>query len=141
MVDGKRDVEELAKLVSTLGEPEALLTELEATGLIELTQDQPVAPVPQAVAVFPAKAVAASSNGPAPLTPSTLAGARLFTARLLLDLLGPTSEALCLKIEAARDVPEFVTAVVRARDTVRDVKGHAAAVHFIEQVEAHTPSA
>ena len=138
MVDGKRNVEELAKLVSMLGEPDALLTELEASGLIELAEGVAIASVPKALASTMSKSMAPPSSGPAPLT---LAGAQRFGSRLLLELLGPTSESLCLKIEAARDMPAFVAAVMRARDVLRDVKGHAVAVHFIEQVEANTPSA
>ena len=141
MVDGKRNVEELAKLVSMLGEPDALLTELEASGLIELTEGVAIASLPKALASTVAKSMAPPSSGPAPVTLATLAGAQRFGSRLLLELLGPTSESLCLKIEAARDMPAFVAAVMRARDVLRDVKGHAVAVHFIEQVEANTPSA
>lgn len=141
MIDGKRTVDELAKLVSLLGDPEVFLTELEVSGLIERVQDGPVASVPQALTSPPAKPIAPPSSGPVPLTPATLAGAQRFTSRLLLELLGPTCETLCLKIEVARDMPAFVAAVMRARDVVREVKGHAQAVRFIEQVEAHTPSA
>jgi hypothetical protein len=61
--------------------------------------------------------------------------------RLLSEMLGPMGEALCVKIESARDMPDFITAVRRARDIVREVKGQAAAAQFIEQVEAHTPGA
>ena len=141
MIDGKRTVDELAKLVSMLGDPEAILADLEASGLIERVQEGPVAAVPQALASTPGKSIAPLSTGPVPLTPATLAGAQRFTSRLLLELLGPTCETLCLKIEIARDMPAFVTAVMRARDVVRDLKGHAEAVRFIEQVEAHTPRA
>ena len=68
MVDGKRNVEELAKLVSMLGEPDALLTELEASGLIELAEGVAVASVPKALASTVAKSMAPPSSGPAPLT-------------------------------------------------------------------------
>lgn len=69
----------------------------------------------------------------------TLDGARRFTTRLLTELLGPMAEALCVKIETARDMTEFIAAVKRARDIVRELKGQAAAAQFIEQIEAHTP--
>ena len=141
MIDGKRDVEELMKFVSTLGEPEEILAELESAGLIEMAEGIPVAPVPPAPASAVPKVVTPVSSGQSQLSPPTLTGARQFTSRLLLELLGPTAEALCLKIEAARDMPAFVAAVMRARDVLRDVKGNAAAAHFIEQVEAHTPGA
>lgn len=137
MIDGKRDVGEVVKLVATLGDPEALLAELEAAGLIELAGGTPVA---QAAASAAPTATAPLPSGPTHAPSASLATAQHVASRLLLELLGPTAEALCLKIEAARDMPAFVAAVVRARDVLRDVKGQAAAVQFIEQVEAVTPS-
>ena len=130
MVDGKRGFEELARVVSVLGDPEPLLAELEAADLIEMV------PV-DAVAAAEVPSFSAVGAG----APATLAGAQRFASRLLIELLGPTSEALCLKIETAPDMPAFITAVKRARDVVREVKGQAAVARFIEQVEVHTPSA
>lgn len=140
MIDGKRDVGELDKLVATLGDPQALLAELEASGLIELAGNSPAAPVaqlqPSAVPMPPVP----PATGPTQSSLATLATAQHVASHLLMEMLGPTSETLCLKIEAARDLPAFVAAVLRARDVVRDVRGQAAAVRFIEQVEAVTPS-
>ncbi|MEY4883868.1 MAG: hypothetical protein RIS34_1722 [Pseudomonadota bacterium] len=138
MVDGKRRFHELAPLISMLGDPHVLMTELETTGLIELVGGTPDAPV----------ASGAKLADPAPIVspsivaaPATLAGARRFASRLLTGLLGPMSETLCVKIEAARDLVEFIAAVKRARDVVREVKGQTAAAQFISQIEANTPSA
>ena len=55
-------------------------------------------------------------------------------------MLGPSSEMLCMKIESAGNLVDFVSAVKRARDVVRDVKGAAAAERFVAQVESHPPS-
>lgn len=141
MVDGKRSAADLAKLVSVLGEPELLLNDLQAAGLIELALEIP----DQDGSSATRQRSAAASANPARLTPAapapTLEGARRFASKLLIQTLGPSSEGLCLKIEGARNVAEFIVAVKRARDTVRDVKGQLAAQTFVEQVETHTPPA
>ena len=142
VVDGKRNAADLAKLVSVLGEPELLLNELQAAGLIELAVD--ITGQSGASAAVQRSAAAAQVN-PARPTPAaavpTLDGARRFAAKLLMQTLGPSSEGLCLKIEGARNMAEFIASIKRARDTVRDVKGQAVAQTFIEQVESQTPPA
>lgn len=140
MVDGKRSYGDLVVMVSVLGDPETLVKELESTGLIESVGG--AAKTHQST-VPGTDAASSATTKTAPLARSaspTLAGAKRFTARLLTELLGPTSEVLCVKIEAARDMADFITAVKRARDVVREVKGQAAATQFIEQVEVHTPA-
>ena len=138
MVDGKRSFGDLAPMVSVLGDPEVLRTELESAGFIELVGapaiSQSVTPSLEPASLATAKTVPAAL----PVQP-TLDGARRFTTRLLTELLGPMAEALCVKIETARDMTEFIAAVKRARDIVRELKGQAAAAQFIEQIEAHTP--
>jgi hypothetical protein len=141
MVDGKRSFGELAPMISVLGDAQVLMTELESAGLVEMVGGAP-APVGNlssgdtVAPSFDAKTVPAALLGP-----PTFEGARRFTVRLLSELLGPMGEALCVKIENARDMPDFITAVKRARDIVREVKGATAAAQFIEQIEAHTPGA
>ncbi len=61
--------------------------------------------------------------------------------RLLLQQLGPLADELSLKIEAARDLSQFVEAMKRAYTVVRDVKGQAAADRFGAEVEAQLPKA
>ena len=129
MIDGKRNHAELATLSSVLGDCEVLMSQLADHGLIES--------VPGAVPAAPAD----PNTAPAPLTVATLSEAKRFTSHLLMDTLGPTSDVLCIKIEAAHNLAEFVSAVKRARDTLRDIKGTQAAQRFIEQVEQHTPQA
>lgn len=144
MVDGKRSYGDLVSMVTVLGDPETLVKELESAGLIEIVGGSaqanpgiPSAPVSGADAT----SLATAKTVPAALSvPPTLVGAKRFTARLLTELLGPMSEVLCVKIEAARDMADFITAVKRARDVVREVKGQAVATQFIEQVEVHTPA-
>jgi len=88
MVDGKRSFGDLAPMVSVLGDPEVLLTELESAGFIELVGapaiSQSVTPSVEPASLATAKTVPAAL----PVQP-TLDGARRFTTRLLTELLGP----------------------------------------------------
>ncbi|MFM2276523.1 MAG: hypothetical protein RL211_2395 [Pseudomonadota bacterium] len=134
MVDGKRSFEDLVPMVSVLGDPQGLLAELEAAGFVEPVGAAPV----NSSAKLSASAAGKTTPSGFAVQP-TLDGARRFTTRLLTDLLGPMAQTLCVKIETARDIAEFIAAVKRARDIVRELKGQAAAAEFIEQIEAHMP--
>lgn len=140
MVDGKRSFGDLAPMISALGDPQALVAELESAGLIEVL-GAAVSPGDQMQGDAFSPSSMANTVPAALMAPPTFEGARRFTVRLLSEMLGPMGEVLCVKIESARDMPDFITAVKRARDIVREVKGQAAAAQFIEQVEAHTPGA
>ncbi len=130
LIDGKRG---FADLTALTGDCEQLLSQLAQDGLIE-----PVGgTTPTAAAAGLAPDVPAAT-APAPLQVS-LPDAKRFTSHLLMDLLGPTSEMLCIKIESANNMADFVTAVKRARDIVRDIKGASAAERFVAEVERHTP--
>lgn len=131
MVDGKRSYTDLSGLGTVLGDWEAMLSQLADDGLIETgVSAAPIA----APAVGQTEAAA-----PAALILTSLPEAKRVASHLLLDMLGPTSDVLCMKIEAAHNLAEFVTAVKRARDIVRDIKGGHAAERFIKQVELRTP--
>ncbi|MBI5907250.1 MAG: hypothetical protein Q7S97_14090 [Polaromonas sp.] len=136
MVDGKRASPELAALTTAAGDCEQMLSQLAQDGLIEPVGGAlPVSAVPDAA---PSERVATT---PASLVAASLPEAKRFTSHLLVDMLGPTSDVLCMKIESAGNLAEFVSAVKRARDIVRDIKGVSAAERFIAQVELHTPQA
>lgn len=130
MVDGKRSYNELAVLGSGLGDCEAWLSQLTDDGLIEATGSA----APAAIAADQIEATT-----PAVLVSASLLEAKRFASHLLMDMLGPTSDVLCMKIEDAHNLAEFVLAVKRARDIVRDIKGGHAAERFVEQVELRTP--
>ena len=70
------------------------------------------------------------------MAPLALAEAKRYVARRLLDALGPTSELLCLKIEAAPTINEVITQARRAYAAVRDIRGVAEADRFGADVEA-----
>jgi hypothetical protein len=135
MVDGKRSFPDLAALT---GECEALLEQLVKDGMIEpVGGAAPVAAGP--VSTWPDSQ--ALSTSPTPLVVVSLPEAKRCATRLLVELLGPTSEVLCMKIESAGNLADFVSAVKRAREIVRDVKGAGAAERFIAEIEPHTPQA
>lgn len=58
------------------------------------------------------------------------------TTHHVMAQLGPTAEALCLKIEAASTTGEFVAAARRAHAVVRDIRGPAQAAVFGDLVES-----
>lgn len=137
MVDGKRSVADLAALATVVGDCEQLLSQLQQEGFVEAANPAPAA------GAAPAAAPAAdmAPTAPAPLISASLPEAKRVSSHLLVDMLGPTSDVLCLKIEAAKDLPSFISAIKRARDVVREIKGPAAAERFVAQVELHTPQA
>ena len=135
MIDGKRSFSDLNALT---GECESLLAQLAQDGMIE--------PVGGAAAASAGPASSwpdsqAATTAPTPLVVVSLPEAKRCATRMLVEMLGPTSEVLCMKIESAGNLADFVSAVKRAREIVRDVKGAGAAERFIAEIEAHTPQA
>jgi len=130
MVDGKRGHAELAAMAAALGSGEQLL-QLETEGLIEPTvADEKTVPASLESSAPPPAPVSAAERA------ARLAKARSFASHLLENTLGPVAEPLCIKIEAARDLADFVAAVNRAREIVREIRGNGEADRFIAQVEA-----
>ncbi len=122
LVDGKKSAEELIKLAAGMGESAQLLQQLEADGLIELV-----------ASAAPAKPAAAAASLPAGVD---LGKARVLATRLLAEQLGPLADELAIRLEAAKDMPQFVEVMKRAYTVVREVKGQAAADRFGAEVEA-----
>ncbi len=131
-VDGKKTVEELAKVAAGMGESIELVRELEAQGLIERVGTA-------APAARPAASAAAPVAVAAPAAAADLAKAKAVATRRLIELIGPLADELNLKLEAARDVPQFVEAMKKAYAVVRDIKGQASAERFGAEVEAQMP--
>ena len=121
LVDGKKNAEELIKLAAGMGESAQLLLQLEAEGLIERV----------AAAAAPAQTGASGD----------LSRIKPLATRLLVELIGPLADAPSLKLEAAKDLPQFIEAMKLAYTVVRDVKGQAAADRFGAEVEAQMPRA
>ena len=129
LVDGKRNTAELLALGKGFGDVAPLLAQLAADGFIEA-----IAPATTTAPAPPATPVAA------PRRSLTLEEAKSYAAHRLMEVLGPTSEPLCLRIEAARNVDEFVDAVKRAYAVVRDIRGASEAERFGSAVEANLPA-
>ncbi|MGQ2979667.1 MAG: hypothetical protein ACT6Q9_08240 [Polaromonas sp.] len=138
MIDGKRSV---ADLMALTGDGEALLAQLAQDGMIEPVGGAAAAAAPAAAPASTWPDSQAATTAPTPLVVVSLPEAKRCATRLLVELLGPTSEMLCMKIESASKLADFVGAVKRAREIVRDVKGAAAAERFIAEIETHTPQA
>jgi hypothetical protein len=126
LIDGKRSLEDLAKL--SQGDTEQLLEQLLDQGFIE-----PVA--------------APESSAPPPLASAparhatTLAEAQRFAVRKLTDIMGPNAEDLCLRIEAARNVHDLQKAVAKAEGTLRQFVNSQSAAEFMADIQAHMPAA
>ncbi len=141
LVDGKRTQAELVALGSALGDVGQMLGQLEADGLIENLLR--AVPGQAAAVAATSAATAVGPNAPPPVARqpgSTLASVKAFAARRLMETLGPTSASLCIKIESAQTVGEFVEAVKRAYAIVKDVRGAAEAERFGAEVEANMPA-
>lgn len=152
LVDGKRSHAELLALAAGFGDVAQMLGELERDGFIEpvpaaqapalASAPAPAPTRPPAPAPTPPRASAPAplASRPAPLDgPMTLPQVRAFTCHRLIQLLGPTADALCLKVDATRTRAEFIIAVQRAYAVVRDVRGAAEAEKFGDAIEAQMP--
>jgi hypothetical protein len=141
LVDGQRNDEALAALIQR---SEDALDELISGGFIEAmpppapsaAQSSPAAP---AAGAFPASgspaaqsAAAASPKGAAASAAagSDFASRQRQAVRMLADAVGPMSEALALRMEKARDDAALRPLLVMARDSIRNVRGAAAAEAF-----------
>lgn len=121
LVDGKKTVEELTRMAAGMGESAALLQQLLSEGLIELAS--------------------APATAPAAVPGADLGKVKPLATRLLAELLGPAADELAMRIEASKDVPQFIDAMKRAYTLVREIKGAAAADRFGADVEAQMPKA
>jgi len=130
LVDGKKNVDELNRLAAGLGESDQLLLQLEAGGLIELA-----VAAPAGAAARSPQAGAGGDTG----TGADLGKVKALATRLLIEQLGPMADEVCIKLEGARDIPQFVEAMKRAYGMVREVRGADAASRFGQEVEAQMP--
>jgi hypothetical protein len=154
LVDGRRPHAELARLAAGLGDVDWLLEQLEGEGFIEPGAPRagpPTGPAPLGAATAPAPLQVASApaplrppSAPAPLAPTglnmPLDQAQRFAVRLLTDLLGPTGQDLCVRIEAARSAQEFRAVIRRTETMLREVVGPELAARFVNEVESQRSS-
>lgn len=138
MVDGRRSVAELDKLLGSEGAAAPLLEQLMEQGWIEGTA-MPVA-APAAVAV----AAPASMDGPVTLPPSSadtlpFPEARRLVVRFINDQLGPMGETLAIRVEGCKSAAELAAALPRIRDGLRNFKNAATVAQFDQDVVPRLP--
>ncbi|WBY01689.1 hypothetical protein PE066_19915 [Ramlibacter tataouinensis] len=131
MVDGKRSADELARLSAAPAEMQQLFEQLLQLGMIEPLQ---------------AAQAPTGGNGQAPSTAAsaerilTLPEAQRAAVRGLTDLLGPTADELCLRIERARTAQDLLAVLKRAELAIRTARGAQAAAAFMADMQAHRPA-
>lgn len=133
LVDGQRPQSALMQLAAGLGDVAQMLAQLEADGLITT---RPAGTLPTAPAPLQPEPIATPPAGPVPLPQ-----AKAFASRQLMQILGPTSDVLSLRIEAARNRAEFIESIRRAYAVVAEVRGRAQAEAFGTSIEANLPPA
>lgn len=141
LVDGRRTDLALRQLISP-GSDEALHA-LAADGFIELVG---VTAAPGVATPAPVPGAATVAQAPAPAAPAAApAGASAFTeqdrrdaVRMLTDLVGPTGEALALKIERARSDDELRPLFAMAHQSIRNTRGSFAATAFADRFLARS---
>jgi hypothetical protein len=134
LVDGKRDDQALRQLIAQ--QPDDTLYALAADGFIEMVAVTPPAAPPPAAAPTPAAAPRPAAEGAVAANAAALPFDDAFkrdATRTLLDLVGPMGEALALKIERARSAQELLPLLALAHQSVRNVRGAAAAARFGER--------
>lgn len=131
-VDGKRSAHELGVMASSFGDVPQMLAQLVQDGLIEALPVAHGAPT----------GVSAGSPAPVPAAaalPLSLPQAKILATRLLIEVIGPSSDVMCLRIEATKNLAEYIEAVKRAYALVREIRGAAQAERFGNTIEANLP--
>lgn len=134
MVDGKRSVGELDKLLGSDGAAAPLLEQLIAEGWIE--SQTPAAP-PVLNAVVDAAPVAAAPA--ADVLP--FADARRLVVRFVNDRLGPMGETLAIRIEGCKTPADLQAVLPRVRDGLLNFKNSSTVAQFDQEVVPRLPSA
>ncbi|WP_332815420.1 hypothetical protein [Ramlibacter sp.] len=133
LIDGKRSADELARLSASQEEVQQLFAQLLELGMIE--------PLP---APSPAAGATAGGQPPASAAPParivTLQEAQRAAVRGLTDLLGPTADDLCMRIESARTAQDLQAVIKRAELAIRTARGNQAAAAFMADMQAHRPA-
>lgn len=138
LINGKRGYDELARLGNVLGDPDQLMSQLEAEGYIEAGPPRE-GPPSQPAPLFETTSGWGALSAPAPLTPLELdvplAQAQRFAVERLQDLLGPVADDLCARVQAAGSPQEFRAAVRRVESVLRSLVGPELATQFSSEVE------
>lgn len=125
LVDGKRNDEELGRLIQ---QSEETLQALLEAGLIEVVARS----APKAAAREPVPAPEAPPAAPE-LSPADFEARRREAVRAINDLLGPQAEALAIRLERATDTAQLREALERAVAYIANARGGGAAAQFAAQ--------
>jgi len=128
LVDGRKSDDELNRMI--LADPAGTLASLLADGFIEvlatLADRAPERPPERKAA---STAGSASSRDAVAGTPS-IDTLRREAVRTLTDQLGPAAETVAIRMERAKTMPELQPLLVQAVQTLRTMRGSAAAEAF-----------
>ena len=128
LIDGKRNDEELRKLIAA--QAEETLQALQDEGFIEVasvTADKPAAKTAGAAAAASAQAAA----GPEVRSPEE---SRRRAVRWIADRMGPLGDMVNMRIEAAKSPEDLQAALLSARNVIRDQLGAARALEFQDEI-------
>jgi hypothetical protein len=125
-IDGKRSYAALKLRFGALTDLPAALSRLVAAGLVEGLAAAAAGPAtPSAIANNPA----ASTSVPAGVDPARL---RQQMVRGLSEVLGPSGDALALRVERAKTLPELVELHARCLGVVRELRGAGEVERFLQ---------
>lgn len=140
MVDGKRSVGELDKLLGADGAAAPLLEQLAEQGWVLGQVSATPAAVP-AVAPPAAADTGPVSEPPAAVDVLPFIEARRLVVRFINDQLGPMGETLAIRVESCKTPADLQAALPRIRDGLRNFKNSATVQQFDQELVARLPSA
>jgi hypothetical protein len=124
LVDGRKSDDELHQMI--LADPAGTLASLLADGFIEVLATLVDRPPERKAAPAPASAASRVAAGGG----VSIEALRRDAVRALTDQLGPAAETVAIKIERAKTMPELQPLLVQAVQTLRAMRGGAAAEAF-----------
>lgn len=135
MIDGKRAIDEFLALVRP-GELEGIISQLEASGLIQRASISGALDVPTIIGrdvEFTFSSAGPNTGGvdERESNPITLEEAKRRAVRELTDRLGPVAEMIAIRIEQCRTIEEFRGRVRDAERFVSLALGPAAAQEYV----------
>jgi hypothetical protein len=128
LVDGRKSDDELHQMI--LADPAGTLASLLADGFIEVLATLADRPAERAPDRKPSPAPASASSHETASGAVSIEALRRDAVRSLTDQLGPAAETVAIKIERAKTMPELQPLLVQAVQTLRTMRGAAAAEAF-----------
>jgi hypothetical protein len=154
MIDGKRSVADLDKLLGGDGLAAPLLDQLASAGWIAQVDAAghpvlhameggaaPAVSDPQQQVTVPADlaSLTPAAQEPAPVPTLPFSEARRLVVRFINDQLGPMGEPLALRVEACKTPVDLQIALPRIRDGLKNFKNLATVQRFDDELVARLP--